>query len=243
MEFIAPLDNGPDATELIAYLQASAEKTRAYLSRELHGEMGGLLVAAALDIAFVEQALPSDDPLRQRLARARGTLAAAIDLKRKTIEALRPSILDNLGLIEAIRWEVKNESARARVPCSETYPTAEPKFSRDAAIALFRIVQESLGVALRQPSVKAAHVALDIDTDTVRIGVSHDGKASNQMPSPDDIVTLCLIAHRAHSLGGRMTVTSITGGGVQYGATLPLTRVIALQTVSGALSAEGISAG
>jgi signal transduction histidine kinase len=233
MEFIAPLDNSPDAAELIAYLHASAEKIRAHFSRELHGEMGGLLVAVALDIAFVEQALPHDDQLRQRLARARSTLAAAIDLKRKTIETLRPSILDNFGLFEAIKCEVKNESARARLPCSESYPNVEPKFSQDAAIALFRIVQESLGVALRQPSAKAAHVALDIDTDTVRIGVSHDGKASNQIPAPDDILAICSIAYRAHALGGRMRVTRVTGGGAQYSTTLPLAHLTVMQKITG----------
>jgi signal transduction histidine kinase len=93
MNFIAPLDGSPDANELIAYLHASAEQARAYLSRELHSELGGLLIAAALDIAFVEQTLPNDDQLRQRLARARSTLAAAIDLKRKTHRS--PKALDS----------------------------------------------------------------------------------------------------------------------------------------------------
>jgi signal transduction histidine kinase len=233
MDSINPLDGGPDATELIAYLQASAEKTRAYFSRELHGELGGLLVAVALDIAFVEQALPHDDQLRQRLARARSTLAAAIELKRKTVEALRPSILDNFGLFEAIKWEVKNESARTRLPCSESYPNVEPKFTPDAAIALFRIAQESLGVALRHPSVKTVHVALDIDTDTVRIGVSHDGEASHQTPATEDLFAICSIAYRAHALGGRMNVTRVPGGGAQYSTTVPLARLTEIPKIIG----------
>jgi signal transduction histidine kinase len=235
MDFVAPLDSSPDANEVIAYLHASAEKARASLSRELHGELGGLLVAAALDIAFVEQALPNDDQLQQRLARARGTLAAAIDLKRKTVETLRPSTLDNFGLFEAIKWEVKNESARARLPCTESYPSVEPKFSQDAAIALFRIAQESLGLALRHPSVKAVQVALDIDvdTDTIRIGVSHDGEASTQMPSPDDKFAICSIAYRAYAWGGRMRVTRLAGGGVQYSTTLPLARLTGIPKITG----------
>jgi signal transduction histidine kinase len=119
------------------------------------------------------------------------------------------------------------------LPCSESYPNVEPKFTPDAAIALFRIVQESLGVALRHPSVKAAHVALDIDTDTMRIGVSHDGEASTQAPVPDDLLAICSIAHRAHALGGRMRVTRVTGGGVQYSTTLPLARLTVIPKING----------
>jgi len=57
--------------------------------------------SAVMDVAFAEQALPIDDRVRQRLTRVRTTLTDAIDLKRKAIEELRPSILDNFGLFEA----------------------------------------------------------------------------------------------------------------------------------------------
>lgn len=227
MESFAPLDACPDANEMVTYLQTSAEKARAFLSRELHDEMGGLLVSAVMDIAFAEQALPIDSHLRRRLARARDSLAAAIDLKRKTVETLRPSILDNFGLFEAIKWAVKQESRRARLPCSEIYPNCEPAFTQDAAIALFRIAQESLSVALRQPSVKAIHLALDINIDTLRICVSHDGMTSDQTFAQDDMFAIRSVAHRVHALGGRMAVTGISEGGALYSATMPLARLTA----------------
>jgi signal transduction histidine kinase len=241
MDSFAPLESCPDANELVAYLHASAEKVHARLSRQLHDEMGGLLVSAVMDVSFAEQALPNDDRLRQRLARARDTLAAAIDLKRRTIEALRPSILDNFGLFEAIKWEVKQESRHTRLPCTEIYPSFEPAFSPDAAIALFRIAQESLRVALRQPAVKAIHVALYIGGDTFRIDIKHDGNASEQMLAHDDIFAICSIAHRVRALGGRMAVTAITGGGALYSATLSLARLTASQPKSGAKAASKVS--
>ena len=227
MNFIAPSGCNPDANEVIAYLQTVEEKYRAGLSRELHDEMGGLLVAAAMDVGFAEQALAKDDRLRQQLARARSALAAAIDLKRKLIETLRPSMLDNFGLYEAIRWAVKQESGRAGLPCIDSYADPEPKFTQDASIALFRIVQQALIVALRQPSVSAASVTLDIEGDTLRIGVSHNGESATQSLSPQDALALCAIAHRAHALGGRMTVSgNAAGDGALYVAALPLARLI-----------------
>jgi two-component system sensor histidine kinase UhpB len=241
MESFAPLDTCPDANEMVTFLQVSAENARARLSRELHNEMGGLLVSAVMDVAFAEQALAPDDRLRHRLARARGSLAAAIDLKRTAIETLRPSILDNFGLFEAIRWEVKHKSRRARLPCSEIYPAFEPAFTQDAAIVLFRIVQESLSVALRQPLAKAAHIALDINMDTLHISVSHDSKTSDETLANDDMFTICSAAYRVHALGGRMAVTGISGGGARYSATLPLARLTTPQLTKGALSAKNIS--
>jgi signal transduction histidine kinase len=226
MESSALQDDYPDADEMVAYLQASIEKTNARLSRELHDEMGGLLVSAVMDVAFAEQALPVDDRLRQRLARARSTLAAAIDLKRKTIETLRPSILDNFGLFEAIKWEIKQESRRTHVPCSEIYPDSKPAFTRDAAIGLFRIVQEALGVALRQPAVRGVHIELDIDADNLRISVRHDGDGADHPLTRDDEFAMCSVSHRVRAFGGQMAIAAPPGGGARYSATMPLSRLI-----------------
>jgi signal transduction histidine kinase len=242
MESFTVLDNCPDASELVDYLHASAEVVRARLSRDLHDELGGLLVSAVMDVTFAEQALPIDDRLRQRLARARATLAAAIDLQRKTIETLRPSILDNFGLYEAIKWEVKQESRRTRLPCSEIYPAFEPAFSPHASIALFRVVQESLGVALRQPGVKAVHIVLDIKGDSLRVGVKHDGNTSDKMLAQDDIFATCAIAHRVRALGGQMTVTAIPAGGASYNATLPLSGLTTKPRAPGAKTEDIVSA-
>jgi signal transduction histidine kinase len=226
MEFITPLAGCPDPDALIASLQGSAEKARAALSRELHDQMGGLLVAAAMDIGFVEQALATDDRLKQQLTRAHSALSEAIELKRRLIESLRPSILDNFGLFEAIRWEAKRQSGFAGLPYSESYPSAEPEFNRDAAIILFRIVQESLAVALRQPSVRSAGLALSIGGDQMGICVSHDSDAQSRAPASEDVVAICLIGHRAHQLGGRLTVTPLDGGGAKYVAILPMASLV-----------------
>jgi signal transduction histidine kinase len=103
-------------------------------------------------------------------------------------------------------------------------------------------VQESLRVALRQPAVKTVHVGLDIGGDTLRIGVKHDGKTTDQMLAQDDKYAICSIAHRVHALGGRMTVTATTGGGASYNATLPLAQLTTAQTKSGAKAAKELSA-
>ncbi len=225
MESFAPVDNCPDANDMVSYLQTSAEEVRTSLSRQLHDELGGLLVSAVMDIGFGEQALPADDPLRQRLARVRSTLADAIDLKRKTTEFLRPSMLDNFGLFDAIKREVKDRCRWTQLPCDEIYPDKEPAFTQEASIALFRVAQESLIVAFRQPSVKVTDMKVAVDPNTLHLTVSHNGETSAQTHAQKDVFVLCSIAHRVRALGGRLTVTSLSTGGCLYRTSLPLARL------------------
>jgi signal transduction histidine kinase len=225
MQTYAPLDCCPDVQEMVTFLQASAEIARTSLSRELHDEMGGLLVSALMDVNLAEQTLKPDDQLRHRLARVRSTLADAIDFKRKTMEKLRPSILDNFGLFEALRWEIKQQSRIARLPWSDMYPDVEQVFTKEASIVLFRIVQESLIVALRQPSVRGTHIAIETDLESLHMSVSYDGNDSEEALSHEDALAVCSIAYRVHELGGQMTIKGISGGGALYTATLPLARL------------------
>lgn len=227
MESFAPLDSCPDANRMIARLLTSLEEDRACLSRELHDEMGGLLGSVIMDLEFAEQHIPLDLRLRQRLTRARGVLSNAIALERKMLETLRPSILDNFGLFEAIRWEIKCQCRRAHANCVDIYPDTQPVFNPESAISLFRIAQESHGVALRQPGVKATRMVVAIARDVLDITVSHDGEESlADKLGEDDLFAICFVAHRARSLGGRMTVVNGREGGTSYRATLPLARLL-----------------
>src|SRR5580698_9465421 len=113
----------PDSA-LVTHLQALVEFDKASLARELHDELGGLMVAAAMDLAWAEEHFASSDA-RHRLSRVRDTLRSAIDLKRRIIEELRPSLLDNVGLFAALKWEFKQTCARSGLQCSAQYPPAE----------------------------------------------------------------------------------------------------------------------
>jgi len=212
----------PDTQQLVEYLQGSAESERASLSRELHDELGGLLVSVVMDVAFAEQNLQIDDGLRLRLGRMRHSLAQAIDLKRRMIEHLRPSILDNFGLFQALRWEVKTRCNEAHLMCKETYPVEEPSFTKEALIGLFRIGQEFLNIALGQPSVSTIHITVAVDADALRIVVSHDGRAAL---SQNDEFAIRSTAHRAQTFDGQLSLRKLGEEGAVYCAQLPLARL------------------
>src|SRR5450432_3967884 len=91
--------------EMIAHFQQLAEHEKASLARELHDELGGLLIGAVMDIALLAPCLATlPDDIQQRVGRVRQALGSAIELSRRITEELHPTLLDNVGLFAALRW-------------------------------------------------------------------------------------------------------------------------------------------
>src|SRR3984957_17313249 len=97
-----------EVQRLVTHLQNAAETKDTALAHELHDELGGLMGAAVMDLDAVRRVEPAlSQNALNRLDRVKRTLEQAIDLKRRVIEELRPSILDNFGLFAALRWQIK----------------------------------------------------------------------------------------------------------------------------------------
>jgi signal transduction histidine kinase len=203
----------PLGAEIITHLQMMLETVRISLSRELHDDMGGLLVAAMMDVAWVEQNRASLEEARKKLERVRRTLSAAIDLKRRLIEELRPTLLDNFGLFAALRWHVKHTCEKARVTCTGNYPTKEPPFTADALTGLFRILQETLEVTLQQPSIHSLAVMVKIDGDVLTIRLSHDAEMCSGVDAEKRALAMAAMKHRARLLGGKVSIRALKKGG------------------------------
>jgi signal transduction histidine kinase len=204
-----------ELVELSTHLQSVAEREKASLARELHDELGGLLVGALMDISWADQHLAgSNVDMKQRLARVQQNLSASIDLKRRIIEELRPTLLDNVGFIAALRWQLKETCARAGLKCNEYFPDEEPKFAPDAAIALYRIAQEAFANLLKHSGAKTVDVALDIDEDMLVLRITDDGKGLSSANTGGGLNALASMRHRVRALGGTFDVTFSEAGGV-----------------------------
>src|SRR5574339_1107504 len=102
---------------LSKFLQMQSEREKASLARELHDQLGGLLTPAKMDLAWLEARLGSDPQYAPKLQRLSRMIDEGIDLKRRIIEALRPSLLDHLGLATALQWHVDDACKAANVEC------------------------------------------------------------------------------------------------------------------------------
>ncbi len=133
--------------------QASIEAEKAALARTLHDHTGGMLVAARMDISWTEKHLDTQlAPLGERLARARLAIDEVIDLNRKIIEDLHPTILDNLGLVAALDWHVKRVTTASNIRCTISFPEPSPIFGPRSSIAVYRIVQSVLALLVKHGS-------------------------------------------------------------------------------------------
>jgi len=166
--------------------------------------------------------------LKQRLARVQQNLAAGVDLKRRIIEELRPTLLDNVGLFAALRWQLKETCGRAGLKCTEDYPDEEPRFASEASIALFRIAQEAFTNILKHSAAKAVAVALYTEGGDIVLRIADDGKGI-RAGRLDAIGShgLASMRHRVRALSGTFEVADAASGGTVLTARIPAARALA----------------
>jgi signal transduction histidine kinase len=223
-----------ELSELSTHLQALAEREKSALSRELHDELGGLLVAARMDVSWVEEWVAANDAglddaeLRSRLARVQEALQNGVEIKRRVVENLRPTLLDNLGLFPALRWQVADSCSRAGLGYVEHFPPVEPRLTPDAAIALFRIVQEALTNIVKHAEARTVEVAVEVQSEWLVLRIRDDGVG---LP-PERLRALgshglSAMRHRATALGGSWRAMQRRERGTEIEVRLPLNRVLA----------------
>lgn len=216
-----------ELSDLSTHLQSLAEQEKAALSRELHDELGGLLVAARMDVSWLEDHVPAGDPaIQAHFKRVHDALQAGVDVKRRVVENLRPTLLDNLGLFPALRWLVSDSCGRAGLRCVEHYPDEEPGLTPEASIAVFRIVQEGLTNILKHAKAQSVEVSVEIQSQWLVIRIRDDGVGvPAERPQVIGSHGLAAMRHRAVGLGGEWKVDRPSDHGTQIEARLPLPRI------------------
>ncbi|MBB3221389.1 CHASE3 domain-containing protein [Pseudoduganella umbonata] len=197
---------------LSRHLISVSEDEKSRLSRELHDEMGASLTSISMDIGAVTLQLQKTHPeLAAQLKRARGTLVETVELKRRIIENLRPSLLDNLGLCAAIDSYTDDFSRMTKVPCDTEIGPEIDGIVRDGdtglSIALFRIVQESLTNIRKYAKASRVSVTLQLGEEGLVLRIIDDGIgiASNTLAKPMSHGILGM-RERALLLGGSLTI-------------------------------------
>jgi len=165
-----------ELSDLATYLQTAREDEKRKLARDLHDELGAVLVTAKMDVSSVQSRVGAlDATAAGRLARALGTLDQAVDIKRRIIEELRPTLLDNIGLEAALDWLVGDVCGRAGIEWRLAASGLEDPLPGEVSIAAFRIVQEALTNVVRHARARAVDVEIARSHDDVTLIVSDDG--------------------------------------------------------------------
>ena len=209
--------------DLITHLQYVTELENARVAKLLHDELGAFIVAAIMDIASVEAHMEADrTETLLKLARARQALRTAIDIKRKLINELRPTLLDDVGLFAALSWQLKRSWGSARFASTETYPPAELRLRPDVLIGMFRVAQEALQIGLEHELVNSASLTVTVRRNRLLMLFVDDGIPAIPMSLPGSANVLTSMRNRLRVLGGRVQITHHAGGGTMLLATVPL---------------------
>lgn len=216
-----------ELTSLATYLTRTRELEQARLARELHDELGALMTAAKLDAAWIGRKLPAEvmAPLRSRFDRLIDTLNQVISIKRRVVADLRPPLLSDLGLVEALRslaqsGGVGDHDGRVDLELSDDLPS----LPEDLSLALFRIAQEALTNVRRHAHATRVRLALEIGDDTIVLRIEDDGVGFEPARSRHNRHGLAGMEHRVQMLAGKLEVLSTPGKGTLVTARVPRPR-------------------
>src|SRR5262249_10649562 len=158
-------------------------------------------------------------------ARAMSVLDEGVDIKRRIIEDLRPTVLDNLGLPAALDWYVNHIGQGANLKCTLSIDPGEMQLPDAVAIALFRVVQEALTNIVRHAGAANAWITLQYQKEQVLLTVRDDGtglpKGAERTRLSHGILGM---RQRTTSLGGQFAIDSPAAGGTTIRIAVPLGR-------------------
>jgi len=199
---------------LSARLMSVQEEERRRLSRELHDELGQSLTAVSAYLWLIEQKLPGElDELRRHTAEARRLAAQTLAHMRELSQLLRPSVLDDLGLVPSLDSHLQAFGGRHEIATRFTADELPERLPTEVETAVFRIAQEALTNVARHARASRVQLSLVTDGEELRLEVQDDGIGFPDGNGAAQVAGTGLIGirERVLALGGTMTVRSEHG--------------------------------
>lgn len=197
-------------------IMANQEKERAAIARELHDELGQVLTALRMDAVWLQERLKKEGLQgADRAAAMCSLIDSTIEDVRSLAIRLRPGVLDDLGLVDALEWYTSEFERRAQIPCVFTYKDI-PVIDETLATAAYRIAQEALTNVARHARATSVEVNLKMETGHLVLTVSDDGHGFKEhLISENEELGLAGMRERAALVGGTVTVRSNLGKGTR----------------------------
>lgn len=209
--------------QLSAHMESACEAERLRISREVHDVLGQTMTGLKFDIASMRlhPALPRE--LLDTLDRMDANVSNGISSVQNISSELRPKLLDDLGLISAVKWHVDNFATTTGLICSQKYPTSLPSLNPQCAIAIFRIIQEALTNIQRHASATRVHLNLSCRGHGMILTVSDNGRGiTDEELFAADSFGVMGMHERALSCSGRLSISGNAGGGTTVRLEIPV---------------------
>jgi len=208
---------------LSAYLESAREEERLYIAREIHDELGQMLTALKMELFCLNKTVNDQDAFIEKTKSMSELIDAAIKTVKRISSALRPTLLDDLGLVAALEWQVEEFEKRTGISCElMTYPE-DFHLERNVSVTLYRILQEALTNVARHSEAAKVRVSFSVDMNGALLDVCDNGIGitESQIYGPESF-GLTGIRERVHLLGGQVEIKGREGIGTTLRVEIPL---------------------
>ncbi|MGI4756814.1 MAG: sensor histidine kinase [Janthinobacterium lividum] len=202
-----------------ARLEQAQEEERRTLSRELHDAFGQTMAAALVELSRIQEAMTHDDGTRAQLASVKLELESSMRSIRDIALVLRPSMLDDLGLVPALRWQGREVARHSGLAVRVEADDASEFLPDTYRTCIYRVVQEALHNTVKHASATSVVVTFQELSEALVLRVEDDGKGFR--PDREKGLGLLGIEERVGRLSGLVRVTSLPDKGTSICVTLP----------------------
>jgi signal transduction histidine kinase len=206
--------------DLSARLCDAQEQERRAISRELHDEVGQSLTALLMELGNLAAVVPADAALRRSLESIRKLAETSVSVVRNMALLLRPSMLDDLGLVPALQWQAREISKRTGMAVAVDADTVADHLPEEHKTCVYRVVQEALNNCARHASARNVRIRVVQERDRIRLSVLDDGKGFDSAHVRG--LGLLGMEERVTHLGGQFHLHSERGRGAELFVEIPL---------------------
>ncbi len=207
--------------DLSTRLVQAQETERRALSRELHDEVGQSLSAVLIELRNLSSGLGerADEQTRTHVEVIKSLVESTVRVVRNMALLLRPSMLDDLGLVPALRWQAREVSKRTSMDVSVAAETHSDDYPDAYKTCIYRVVQEALNNCSRHAAANTVRIRVQEEPERLTLSIQDDGKGFDFNQNKG--MGLLGIQERAANLGGTVQVHSVPGGGTLLNLELP----------------------
>lgn len=210
--------------ELATHLQSVREEERTTIAREIHDELGQVLTVLKIQLSLLGNKLSPDQfTLKEKVISLTDLIDQSVESVQKISSKLRPTILDELGLIAAIEWQTEEFEKLTNINCSIVLPKEDLHLSTEKSTAIFRIFQEALTNIARHSEAKKVAISLITENSILYLEIADDGKGITQEQLKDfKSLGLRGMEERAMIFGGTVSFDSIISKGTKVKVEIPI---------------------
>lgn len=209
--------------QLTAHLQSIREEERKRIGREIHDELGQQLTAIKMDISWIDKKIPDETILiKRKLKNIIGLLDGSNKSIRRILSELRPGILDDRGLIEAIEWLGRQFTENTGIPVRVSSTETDIKLSEPLSTCIFRVYQEALTNIMRYAGATKVETSFSVTGDTITVTIDDNGQGfDTAVVQSKQAFGILGMKERVASVNGKFKLDSTLGKGTRITITIP----------------------